>query len=143
MATLPKVTLPKVTRDEYSAPFFDGAREGTLLVRRCENGHYMAPTQGYNGPAIRCYVCQSDAIDWAPVAGTGELVSWTVVHLRGDEPSTRIAGIVELDEGPWVKGLIDVPNDDELSAGTRVRVHFVDSADGAGEPIPAFRPLGA
>jgi uncharacterized OB-fold protein len=131
--------LPHVARDDHSAPFFDGARRGELLVLRCENGHHLAPTQGYNQPAVRCHECRSDILDWAPVSGRGALVTWTVIHLKGAEPATQIAGVVELDEGPWLKALIDVPTDEPLRAGTEMTVGFVETDDG-GELIPAFRP---
>jgi len=134
------VGIPKVDRDEYSADFFDAAKRGELLVRQCENGHYMAPTQGYNQPSIRCHDCRSGVIHWTPACGLGTLVSWTVIHFRGAEPATRTAGIIELDEGPWIKALIDVGSDIELKAGTVMTVDFVETGDGDGELIPAFRP---
>jgi uncharacterized OB-fold protein len=133
--------IPKVTRDEYSAEFFDAAKRGELLVRQCENGHYMAPTQGYSQPSVRCHECLSGAIHWAPVSGKGTLVSWTVIHSRGAEPATQTAGIVELEEGPWIKALIDVAGDVELHAGTALSVDFVETGDGEGELVPAFRPV--
>jgi uncharacterized OB-fold protein len=132
--------LPNVARDEYSADFFDAAKRGELLVRQCENGHYMAPTQGYNQPAVRCHECRSDAIHWSPVSGQGTLVTWTVIHLKRAEPATQTAGIVELEEGPWIKCLIDAGSDVELHAGIAMSVDFVTTGDGGGELIPAFRP---
>jgi uncharacterized OB-fold protein len=138
--------LPTVARDEYSAEFFDAAKRGELLVRRCENGHYMAPTQGYNQPAVRCHECHSCAVRWAPVSGQGTLVTWTVIHSRGSVPATQIAGIIELEEGPWIKAFIDAGNDLELHAGTVMSLDFVKTGDGDGdgdgdgEMIPAFRP---
>ena len=137
------MTLTAVMRDEYSAPFFDGTKQGELLMPRCENGHFMAPTQGYNGPAVRCHVCLSASIGWAPVTGQASLVSWTVLHMRNQEPATRIAGIVELEEGPWLKALIDVADDAQLHAGMLMTVNFIETGDGEGERIPAFRPATA
>jgi uncharacterized OB-fold protein len=137
------MTLPTVLRDDYSAPFFDGTKRGELMMPRCENGHFMAPTQGYGGPVVRCHFCLSANIDWAAVSGHGSLVSWTVLHLRNQDPPTRIAGIVELDEGPWLKALIDVADDAGLHAGTPMAVDFVDTGEGEGEHVPAFRPAEA
>jgi uncharacterized OB-fold protein len=132
--------LPNVARDEYSAEFFDAATRGELLVRQCENGHFMAPTQGYNQPTVRCHDCRSGAIHWTPVSGQGTLIAWTVIHFGGSEPATRIAGIIELEEGPWIRALIDVGGDTELQAGATMSVDFVKTGDGEGELIPAFRP---
>jgi uncharacterized protein len=139
--------LQKVGRDEYSAEFFDAAKRGQLLVRQCENGHYMAPTQGYNQPAVRCPECHSCAIRWAPASGQGTLVTWTVIHSRGSVPTTQIAGIIELEEGPWIKALIEVGSDLELHAGTAMSLHFVKTgecegeSESDGEMIPAFTPV--
>jgi uncharacterized protein len=135
------VTLRAVVRDSYSAPFFDAARRGELVMPRCANAHFMAATQGRNGPAVRCHQCLSADIDWAPVSGRGVLISWTVLHLRGEDPPTRIAGIVELDEGPWLKTLIDAADDSDLQAGRPMSLGFVATGEnGEGEPVPAYRP---
>ena len=132
--------LPNVARDGYSADFFDAANRGVLLVRQCENGHFMAPTQGYNQPSVCCQECHSRAIHWAPASGHGTLVTWTVIHSRESELEPQIAGIVELEEGPWIKALIDVDSDVELHSGVAMSVDFVRTGDGDGELIPAFRP---
>lgn len=129
------MTLPTVVRDEYSTPFFDGAKRGELVMPQCVNGHFMAATQGYGGPVVRCHECLSNDISWNAVSGNGSLVSWTVVHFRDQDP--RTAGIVELDEGPWLKALI---LGSDLHAGASMTVEFVESGDGEGELIPAFRP---
>jgi uncharacterized OB-fold protein len=135
------VTLPTVQRDDYSAPFFDAAKRGELVMPRCENGHFSAPTQGYSGPVARCHYCLSSSFEWQPVSGRASLVSWTVLHFRNQEPATRIAGIVELEEGPWIKALIDVDDDSVLHAGGPLRLNFAETgADGDGERIPAFTP---
>jgi hypothetical protein len=63
-----------------------------------------------------------------------------VIHLKGVEPATQTAGIVELEEGPWITCLIDVGSDVELRTGIEMSVDFVTTGDGEGELIPAFRP---
>ncbi len=133
----PDIVIDPVVRDAYSAPFFDGTALGELRVPRCANGHFMAPVQGYNQPVACCPQCHSFDVQWTPVAGTGVIVAWTVLHSRGGEP--RTAGIVELDEGPWLKALID-PDGHELRAGLAVRARFVKSSGDDGEYVPAFRP---
>ncbi len=130
-------TLPKVARDEASAAFFDAAASGTLAVRQCANGHFLPPTQGFSGPAIRCQVCQSPDITWQAASGSATLVSWVVPYGRTGQP-TGVAGLVELAEGPWMNALIDVEPDTQLHAGQALAVCFLPT-DG-GETIPAFRP---
>ncbi len=130
-------SLPTIVRDEASAPFFDAAASGTLAVRRCANGHYLPPTQGFSGPAIRCQVCQSPDITWEPASGSATLVSWVIPYARTGE-ATNVAGIVELAEGPWMNALIDVAPDAQLHAGQALTVCFLPTE--GGETVPAFRP---
>jgi uncharacterized OB-fold protein len=134
------MNLPAVERDDYSAPFFDAAKRGELAMPRCANGHFMPATQGYGGPVVRCRTCLDDRFEWATVSGGARLVSWTVLHLRDQNPPTRVAGVVELDEGPWLNALITVADHTVLRAGMPMTVGFVDTGDGAGERIPAFTP---
>jgi uncharacterized OB-fold protein len=133
------VLLPAVQRDDFSAPFFDAAAQGILLVRRCENGHFLAPSSGSShGNSLRCHECQSGRVDWHPASGMATLVSWIVLHPRDGGGETRRAGLVELEEGPWMYALLDVPSDLELRVGLALRVGFVPT-DG-GETIPSFGP---
>lgn len=132
------MTITAVQRDDDSAEFFDGTAEGILKTRQCENGHFLPPTQGYGGPAIRCHTCRSESISWVPVSGNASLVSWVVTHAR-DGSSKTVAGIVELAEGPWMQALIDVDTDTGLKAGTELIAGFVRTE--GGEVIPAFRPV--
>jgi uncharacterized protein len=130
-------TLPKIDRDEVSAEFFDAAASGTLLVRQCANGHFLPPTQGFGGPAIRCQICQSPDITWQPASGSATLVSWVIPYTRTGEPA-NVAGTVELAEGPWMNALIDVDPDASLHAGQALTVCFIPTE--GGETVPAFRP---
>jgi uncharacterized OB-fold protein len=130
-------SLPTIVRDDASAAFFDAAASGTLAVRQCANGHFLPPTQGFGGPAIRCQVCQSPDITWQPASGSATLVSWVIPYSRTGE-ATNVAGLVELAEGPWMNALIDVAPDAELHAGQALTVYFLPTE--GGETVPAFRP---
>ena len=131
-------SLPKIVRDNASAAFFDAAASGTLAVRQCANGHYLPPTQGFGGPAVRCQICQSPDITWQTASGSATLVQLEVVPYGRTGEATNVAGIVELAEGPWMNALIDVAPDAELHAGQTLTVCFLRT-DG-GETVPAFRP---
>lgn len=139
------MSLPAIAKDEYSTPFFENARRGQLVMPRCENGHFQPTTQGFGGPVARCHECRSALLEWHPVSGDATLVSWTVLHLRNQEPPTRIVGIVELSEGPWLKGCIDCIDDRALSVGLPIRVEFIPTGEVGedGEPIPAFVPVSS
>jgi uncharacterized OB-fold protein len=130
--------LMPVQRDDFSAAFFDATVAGRLLVRRCTNGHYLGGSLRAGGLALQCPTCQTTELAWVQASGDAALVSWTVVHPRDDSPPT-VAGIVELREGPWMYGLLDVPPTAELRAGQPLAIGFVSSGAG-GELIPAFKP---
>jgi len=75
-----------IRRDERSAPFFDAAAAGRLLIRRCaECGRWLAPEAG------SCYDCGAEDPGWAPASGHGTLVSWAVLHPRAS-PADQPAG---------------------------------------------------
>ncbi|ROO87961.1 hypothetical protein EDD29_5610 [Actinocorallia herbida] len=130
------MTVGIVHRDAQTAEFFDAAARGELLIRRC------GACGAFNAPQVlACEHCQSDRQAWAVAAGTGTVVSWTVVHgrARGDAPPSRTSvAIVELDEGPWLHARLTGLEPEAITAGLKVAVAF-ERPEG-GEPVPTFRP---
>ncbi len=129
-------------RDPSSAPFFEAAARGELVVRICPTCDRRARPE-----TVCCLECAYEPLGWTAVSGRATLVSWAVVHPR---PSTAVApstpsseatvpvvlAIVELEEGPWLHTrLFDV---DPASAhvGLVLQVAFV--ASGA-EQVPVFQ----
>lgn len=133
--------MPLVVRDDFSAPFFDGAARGELMLR-------FSPGSGlWSEPAARlCSATRAADLEWRPASGRGHLVSWTVVPGRSKEgapPPSTVVGVVETAEGPWLTlRLLGFGAEDGLAAGTRVRVDFVPH-DGEGEHLPVGRPDAA
>lgn len=88
-----------------------------------------------------CTDCLSEAFDWTPAAGTGQLVSWVVLHakptLDGATPEPRIVATVELKEGPWIASALMGVEADRLTGGMPVVVAFERPDDS--EAIPVFR----
>jgi len=127
-----------VHRDDFSAPFFDAAASGSLLIRRCPRcGRHYPPQQR------RCP--DGEEAEWAPAAGTGVLVTWGVEHgpppdpdLAGPDGATSVFGYVELDEGPWYPAAIVDADPASLAAGDQMAVKFLRLGDG--EPVPVFAP---
>jgi uncharacterized OB-fold protein len=122
-------------RDDASAPFFDAARREELCIQRCGNcGHVESPD------ARICARCESIALSWIHASGGGSLITWAVVH-RPPHPAFAdlvpyVAGIIELDEGPWMHArLLGPPR--SLQPGASMRVVFLH--DEGDESIPAFR----
>jgi len=135
-------TKPVPIPDEASAPFFDGAREGTLMVRRCRAcGTYMWPVTRFGTTVIaRCTNCLSGEVEWAPASGRGTLYTFALMYQPYD-PSFEIPynlSVVELEEGvrTTTVNVVECDNED-LRIGMPLEV-VVEEREGVF--LPMFRP---
>ena len=131
------IPLP-VTGDPVDAPFWQGCREGRLLVQHCADcGHARHP------PRAMCPQCRSMRADWRPAAGTGTIWSfalpappllpafaalgpYAVVLVEPDDhPGLRLTGALV---GPEAMGLGGVDTG-LVAIGARVCVRFLPFAD--------------
>jgi len=123
-----------VRRDAETAEFFDGTARGELLlVRERATGRILDPKFDVSG--------DPGAYERVPAAGTGAIVSWSVVHGRGQDgaPTKTVVGIIELDEGPWWWAEIAGADPDADLMGAQVRAGFVATGPGErDEVIPVF-----
>jgi hypothetical protein len=101
--------------------YWDGLVAHELRLPRCAHcGHW----QWY--PTAACDECGSLGFDWRPVAPTGRLFTWVVVHkdFVGGAPDRvpYTTGLVTLDEAPGIRlvAVISGPPDDlRIDAGVR------------------------
>lgn len=122
---------PPIVGDAKSGEFFAAASDDRLLLKTCVAcAHALAPE------AQLCTACGGTELSWAPASGTGVLVSWTVVHRAPSRAYSDVvpytAGIVELDEGPWLYARI-VTN--APRAGMKLHTEFVHPEDGESYPV--------
>jgi uncharacterized OB-fold protein len=95
MVSVPQ-PLPVITPE--SAPFWDGCRNGHLLLQRCtECAVWRYP------PTPVCPGCGRSQFAWLPVSGRGRIYSFVIYH-RPFHPAytTEVpyaVALVELDEG--------------------------------------------
>ena len=126
----PQRAIPAPPSNPETQPFWDGAAQGKLLIKKCR-----ACGQSHYYPRALCPFCLSDATEWQTTAGTGTLYSYSV--MRRAEVPYAIA-YVTLDEGPtMMTNLVDC-DFDALRIGQRVSVRFTPT-DG-GPPVPTFTP---
>ncbi|SKB00106.1 DUF35 OB-fold domain-containing protein, acyl-CoA-associated [Agreia bicolorata] len=126
-----------VRHDSDSAAFFEGtARDQFLLVHDRSTNEFLDPTTDTS--------IEPDRYELVPASGVGTVISWSVVHLRGDDgPIRNVVGIVELEEGPWWWTEITGADPDDDLTGVAVSVVFVPSGTGEkDERIPQFQPTG-
>ena len=121
-----------------SAPYWEGAREGKLMLQRCgscgAHRHY---------PQWLCGRCQSADTQWIQASGRGKVYSWTTSHhafhpgFIEELPYTLVT--VDMEEGVRVLGRFN--NDTPLKLDLPVQLHF--EPDAQGTPVPTFEPIAA
>jgi len=141
--------LPDI--DAFTAPYWQAAAEGRLLIRRCRAEGCGA---AHHYPREFCPHCWSEDVDWEEASGRAMLYTWSVVH-RNDLPpfGTRVpyvAAVVELAEGPRMMTEITDCPPEALRVGMELQVAFrtvggatVGSEESGSAPelgVPVFRP---
>lgn len=116
--------LPRPT--SLSRPFWDGCREGRLLVQRCADCGRC-----FFIPSAFCPHCLSTDHAWVESAGRGHVVTCTVVW-RPPTPAFEppyVVAVVRLEEGyEMFTNIVDAEPDADL-IGTAVQVLFVPQDD--------------
>ena len=131
MTMIPDRTLPAPIVDSFTAPFWQAAAEGRLLIRRCK-----ACGEAHWYPRPFCPHCGSDHTEWVPASGSGTIYSFTVTRKAGPVP--YVLAYVTLDEDvTMLTNLVDAEME-ALHIGQRVNVTF-RQAEGGGA-VPVFRP---
>lgn len=118
-----------VVADRAMAPYWEAARAGRLLLRRCS-----ACSELHYYPRPLCPFCLSSEGEWVEASGEGVIYSWSVE--RRANPPYAIA-FVTLREGPTLMSNIVECDLDGLSVDQAVRLQFEDRE---GQPVPVFKP---
>lgn len=91
---------------DLSAPYWDGLREGRLVIQRCNS---CGRSQHY--PRVRCIHCGSRDLDWAPVSGKGETFASTVMYRTTNPEFESLLpvplALVRLEEGAMIMARLD------------------------------------
>ncbi len=123
--------------DAISAPFFDGAREGRLMLQHCSAcGGWSFPVRE------RCPHCFAAGLQWRQASGRGTLYTFTIMHQVMNPGFAAHAPYnvaqVDLDEGVrMVSNVVGIPND-ALRIGMKLEVRFEDVGDNVS--LPKFGP---
>lgn len=131
---------PAVT--EETAPFWEAAREGRLVVERCRAcGAEAFP------PAGICRACRSREVEHVDVTGPGVVYSFTVNHQRWLPDLEVPFALVWVDfpdrDGVRVVGRVRGCEPDEVRIGMAVDVGFEEGPDGFHVPSFVVRGDGA
>lgn len=114
---------------------WQGPARRELSLQCCGDcGHWRYPP----GPA--CPSCLSGSYAWAPVAGRGRVLSWTVFHRQyfDELPPPYTVVTAELDEGPIL--IADLArSDDALRVDSHVELCYADAATPDGSPFVLYQ----
>src|ERR1700733_16242459 len=132
------VSKPTPIPDEISAPFFDGAREGRLMLQHCGScNQWSFPVRE------RCPHCFAAELEWRQASGRGSLYTFTIMHQVMNPafaPSVPYnVAQIDLVEGVRMTSNIVGIGNDALRIGMPVEVVF-EAAD-ADVRIPKFQPV--
>ncbi|MET7896530.1 Zn-ribbon domain-containing OB-fold protein [Streptomyces mirabilis] len=133
--TTPRTFVPPLIVTQDNAFWFEGAKEGRLLIQRCTGcGALRQP------PGPCCPVCRSFGWDTVESSRRATLHSYTVVHRPRDAAFgyPLAIGLADLDEGVRLVADIDGVDPADLRIGMPLDVVFTEHAHG--ETLPRLRP---
>jgi len=124
---------PVPVPDPETAPYWEGANEGRLLVQRCtRHGHH----QLY--PRPHCVVCRGP-VEWREASGRATVYSFTVIRQNMARPFRDlipyVVALVDLEEGPRLMTNIVDCDPAEVAVGAPVRVRFDEVVEGVRLPF--------
>jgi uncharacterized OB-fold protein len=129
------------TIDSASAPYWEAARHGRLLIAECSGcgkvHHYPRPF---------CPYCWNEDVHPVEARGTGTLYTYSTVYVNDLAPFKEqlpyVAAIVELDEGPRLMTTIEGVAPEQLRVGMAVTAIFrpVDENDADSPYLTVFTP---
>lgn len=127
--------------DPYvNQPYFDGAKEGKLMLPRCVDCNR---THWY--PRIICPHCYSRNIEWFEASGEGFIHTYAVPHRAFGGWADEVPYVmvyVDLKEGDRMFGVlrgVDATKPEDIKIGTPVRVEFEAHSDDIS--IAYWRPI--
>ena len=137
-----KVTRPVPVPNEWTRPFWEAAKRGTLEIQRCRTcRHFQHP------PYATCLKCMGIDLAFEAVRGTGTIYAYTIMYHTGDKRFAPVVPyaiiIVELDDAPGAllaSNLMGAPYT-EAKVGRRVEVIFEKLNDDI--TLPQFKLAGA
>ncbi len=127
--------LPRPTPETKT--YWEGCRQHQLLIQRCSE---CSKYQFY--PRIICTACMSNNIKWVKAKGSGQIISYTIVHraISGAYAAEvpYVIAMIQLEEGPRMMSNIIQCEPGSVEIGMPVEVIFDDWSEEI--TIPKFRP---
>jgi uncharacterized OB-fold protein len=136
--TAPRRRFDLPTVEPETQPFWDAAKEGTLLIRRCGSCG-----RAHSYPRPFCPHCWSEDVPWEQASGRATLYTYSTVHLNDLPPFSEqlpyVAAVVDLEEGPRMMTVVVDADPGDLQVGMPLEVTFRPLDDDT--TAPYFRPI--
>jgi len=120
--------------------FYNLAKEGKLMAAKCKKcGTLLLP------PRPVCTNCLSEDFEWVELKGKGKLLTYTVIHVAPPQFQSMTpyaVGIVKLEDGPNLPGMIKDIEPEKIKVGMNLKVDFDKSVPSQWPMWPRyfFRP---
>ena len=133
-----KKPVPVPSRE--SQPYWDGLRDGKLLMPRCDRCEkYWFP------PSLLCPHCYSARWTWTETKGRGRIFSYVVYHrvyhLAFAQEVPYAVAVIELDEGPRMYSNVIGIAPEKLVCDMHVEVAYEPITDAI--TLAKFKPVAA
>ncbi len=122
--------LPAPEANPETSPYWEAAKKGVLLLRRC-----TACRRAHHYPRALCPFCFGDRLEWQAASGKGSIYSFSVMQRA---PVPYAIAYVTLEEGPTMLTNIVDCDFASLRIGMTVRLVFKPTEGGAA--LPMFTP---
>lgn len=102
--------------------FYKFVSERKLMAAKCKKcGTMLLP------PRPMCTKCFSSDLEWVELKNKGKLLTYTVIHVSSKQFESLIpyaVGIVKLEDGPKLPGMIQDVESEKISVGMSLEVDF-------------------
>jgi hypothetical protein len=119
----------EIPMDAWTKPFWDGTKQGKILIPHCTDcGTFRWP------PGPFCPACRSQNTGWQE-AGQGYVYSFTII--RNAEGTSHVPALIEFPQAGGVRlisAIVDTPLD-AIQIGAKVKQSWAAAGDAA---VPVF-----
>lgn len=102
--------------------FYKFVSKRKLMAAKCKKcGTMLLP------PRPMCTKCFSSDLEWVELKNKGKLLTYTVIHVSPKQFESLIpyaVGIVKLEDGPKLPGMIQGVEPEKISVGMNLKVDF-------------------
>jgi len=116
--------------------FYKFVSEGKLMAAKCNKcGNILLP------PKPICPTCLTKDLSWVEVKNKGRLLTYTVIHVspaQFQSMAPYVLGIVKLDDGPNLIGMIRGVEANKIRVGMSLTVDFDKSLPGQWPMWPRY-----